>query len=573
MNGMVKLPIGIEDFEKIREGGFYFIDKTGLIRELLDNWGEVNLFTRPRRFGKSLNMSMLKSFFEIGGKKKLFDGLEISKETALCDEYMGKFPVISVSLKGVSANSYEAARDRMCSVIGKEALRFQFLLESEKLTEKEKIMYDKLTTVEKGSQGIFAMADSVLVESLHTLSMLLEKHYGQKVIILMDEYDVPLAKAFDKGYYDLMAGLMRSIFEQAFKTNDSLYFSVLTGCLRVSKESIFTGLNNPKILSITSVRFDEYFGFMDDEVAKLLEYYHLSERYDTIKKWYDGYHFGNVDVYCPWDVINYVDELRDDPELEPKDYWSNTSGNDIIRRFLKMAKSTTKREIEELIAGGSVVKTLKEELTYRDLYSTIENVWSVLFTTGYLTRRGKLSGRSVRLVIPNEEIRDLFVTQISEWIQEVAREDGRFLDDFCVAFQNGDAAEAEKRLKKYLDDTISIRDTAVRKDLKENFYHGMLVGLLGYKDNWYVTSNRESGDGYSDILVEVDDERIGMVIEVKYSDDGKLEAGCREALKQIEDRHYDSRLRADGMRTMLKYGVACHVKECKVVMVKESLEK
>lgn len=571
MNAAMKLPIGIEDFKGIRTEGFYYIDKTGLIKELLYNWGKVNLFTRPRRFGKSLNMSMLKNFFEIGCKKELFDGLEISRETTLCDEYMGRFPVISVSLKGVSGETYEAARARMCSVLGKEAMRFQFLLESDKLTEKEKIMYDQLTMVDGQNRGSFVMADSVLEEGLQTLSMLLEKHYARKVIILMDEYDVPLAKAFEKGYYDAMVGLMHNMFEQAFKTNDSLYFSVLTGCLRMSKESIFTGLNNPKILSVTSVQFDEYFGFTDDEVVKLLECYHLSESYDAIREWYDGYHFGNVDVYCPWDVINYVDELRTDPELEPRNYWLNTSGNAIIRRFLKMARATTKREIEELIAGGSVTKEVKEGLTYRDLYSSVENVWSVLFTTGYLTQRGKMSGKSVRLVIPNEEIRDLFVTQVSEWIQEVAREDGRFLDDFCEAFKNGDAADAQKRFKKYLENTISIRDTAVRKNLKENFYHGVILGLLGYKDDWYVSSNQESGDGYSDILVEVNEKKVGMVIEVKYVDNGDLAAGCREALEQIEARKYDSLLRADGMQIILKYGVACHVKECKVEVVKESL--
>ena len=565
----MKLPVGIENFEEIRTEGFYYIDKTCLIRDLLRDWGKVNLFTRPRRFGKSLNMSMLKSFFEVGGKKELFDGLEISRETALCEAYMGKFPVVSVSLKGVNGNDFETARSMMCSVIGKEALRFQFLLESEKLTPKEKAMYHQLTDVDEQNRESFVMPDSVLEGSLQTLSMLLQKHYGSKVIILIDEYDVPLAKANENGYYERMVLLIRNMFEQALKTNDSLYFAVLTGCLRVSKESVFTGLNNPKILSVTSVRFDEYFGFTDKEVREMLEYYNLSEAYGVVKEWYDGYHFGDVDVFCPWDVVSYVDELKDDPNLEPKDYWSNTSGNDIMRRFLRMAKSTTKREIEELIAGGTVTKVIKEELTYRDLYQSIENVWSVLFTTGYLTQKGKKSGKKVRLVIPNEELRNMFLNQILEWIQEIAREDGALLRAFCEAFKDGNAQDAQNRFKKYLDDTISIRDTAVRQDLKENFYHGILLGLLAYKDDWYVVSNKESGDGYSDIMVEISDEKIGMVIEVKYAEDGNLEAGCQEALKQIENRRYVALLRADGMRRILKYGVACRAKECRIEVVEE----
>lgn len=565
----MKLPVGIENFEEIRTEGFYYIDKTCLIRDLLRDWGKVNLFTRPRRFGKSLNMSMLKCFFEVGAKKELFDGLAISGETDLCEAYMGKFPVVSVSLKGVNGNDFGTARSMMCSVIGKEALRFQFLAESEKLTQKEKVLYHQLTNVDEQNRENFIMPDSVLEGSLQTLSMLLQKHYGRKVIILIDEYDVPLAKANENGYYEQMVLLIRNMFEQALKTNDSLHFAVLTGCLRVSKESVFTGLNNPKILSITSVRFDEYFGFTDKEVREMLEYYNLSEAYDVVKEWYDGYHFGDVDVYCPWDVVSYVDELKDDPDLEPKDYWSNTSGNDIVRRFLQMAKLTTKREMEELIAGGTVTKVIKEELTYRDLYQSIENVWSVLFTTGYLTQKGKKSGKKVRLVIPNEELRNMFLNQILEWIQEMAREDGAFLKAFCEAFKNGDALEAQNRFEKYLDDTISIRDTAVRQSLKENFYHGILLGLLAYKDDWYVASNKESGNGYSDIIVEISSEKTGIVIEVKYVEDGNLEVGCREALKQIENRRYASLLRADGMMRILKYGVACHAKECRIEVIEE----
>ncbi len=563
----MKLPVGIENFEEIRTEGFYYIDKTCLIRDLLRDWGKVNLFTRPRRFGKSLNMSMLKCFFEVGAKKELFDGLAISGETDLCEAYMGKFPVVSVSLKGVNGIDFETARAMMCAAIGKEAMRFQFLENSDKLTEKEKAMYHQLTTVDAQQRESFIMPDSVLKESLQTLSMLLQKHYERKVIILIDEYDVPLAKANENGYYDEMVLLIRNLFEQALKSNESLYFAVLTGCLRVSRESVFTGLNNPKIRSITSVSFDEYFGFTDQEVRKLLDDYELSAAYDTVKKWYDGYHFGNVDVYCPWDVVSYVDELKDDRSLEPKDYWSNTSGNEVLKRFLRMAKSTTKREIEELIAGGTVVKMLKEELTYRDLYQSIENVWSVLFTTGYLTQQGKPSGRKVRLTIPNEEIRNLFMNQILEWIQDVAREDGAFLNAFCEAFKNGDAAEAQNRFTRYLQETISIRDTAVRQDLRESFYHGILLGLLAYKDEWYVYSNKESGAGYCDILVESAREKVGIVIEVKYAEDGNLKDACSRALDQIDSRGYTASLLADGMRKILKYGVACHGKECRIETV------
>jgi len=561
-----RLPIGIEDFEKLRTENFYYIDKTGLIRELLNNWGEVNLFTRPRRFGKSLNMSMLKSFFEIGDKGELFDGLAISREEDICREYMGQFPVVSISLKGVEGEDYATARSMLCSAVGTEAMRFQFLSESDRLTDKEKRLYDQLTMVDEESRGSFRMPDSILIESLKTLSILLHKHYGKKVILLIDEYDVPLAKANEKDYYDRMVTLIRNLFGQVLKTNGSLYFAVLTGCLRVAKESIFTGLNNPKILSITNVKFDEYFGFTDAEVLELLAYYDLMDYYGTVKNWYDGYRFGNVDVYCPWDVVNYADDLQDAPELAPKNYWSNTSGNEVVRHFLeRVGQGLTKREIENLIAGETIIKEIRQELTYHKLYDSVDNIWSVLFATGYLTQRGKPDGDCFQLAIPNMEIRKIFTGQVMELFKENVQKDGESLRIFCEALKSGDAESAERQFADYLKKTISIRDTFVRQDTKENFYHGILIGILGYKSGWYVSSNKEAGEGYSDIQIEIEDEKIGIVIEVKYAHDSDLEGVCGEALTQIEKKGYARQLYTDGMEKVLKYGIACYKKECRVV--------
>lgn len=569
-----KLPIGIENFEKIRTEGFYYVDKTGLIKELLQNWGEVNLFTRPRRFGKSLNMSMLKYFFEIGSDKSLFDGLAISKEEALCRDYMGKFPVISVSFKGANGDNFATARAMMSSIIETEAMRFDFLLESNVLSEQEKRRYEQLIYVEEPGKEPYVMSDATLAGSLKLLSQLLCKHYGQKVVILIDEYDVPLAKAFDMGYYDQMINLLRNMFGEALKTNDSLQFAVLTGCLRVSKESIFTGLNNLRVLSVTSVLFDEHFGFTDDEVKELLNAYGLSESYQVVKDWYDGYHFGNADIYCPWDVICYCDELRADGLAQPKNYWINTSGNDAVRHFIQMADGeSVKREIERLIEGEAVRKEIYEELTYRDLYTSPENIWSVLFTTGYLTQMGRPEGREYQLMIPNAEIRDIFKSQIMEWFKEKVRGDGEALQLFCQALQNGDADSVEKQFTAYLKKTISIRDTYVHKGRKENFYHGILLGLLGFKSDWAVMSNRESGEGYSDILIEIGDEEIGIVIEVKYPDNANLEEGCRKALDQIETKNYEEQLRDEGMKTILKYGIACYKKRCRVACEKKIEER
>ena len=565
-----KLPVGVEDFEKIRREGFYYVDKTTMIRDLLRKWGEVNLFTRPRRFGKSLNMSMLKAFFEIGCDKTLFDGLAISGEQDLCEKYMGKFPVISVSLKGVNGADYETARALLCSVIGNEAARFRFLLETDRISELEKELYRQLLITDPNRQGMYAMPDAVLMGSLKTLSMLLKEYYKTEVIILIDEYDVPLAKASERGYYESMALLIRNLFEQALKTNDSLYFAVMTGCLRVAKESIFTGLNNLKLLSVTNVRFDEYFGFTDEEVRELLRYYGREDRYEAMREWYDGYRFGNVEVYCPWDVISYCDDLTDDPEAEPRDYWSNTSSNDVIRHFIeKVDHGLTRSEIEALVSGEILTKEIHEDLTYNRLYDSVDHIWSVLFATGYLTQRGKAEGKRYRLAIPNREIRNIFTEQIMTMFKEAVAKDGESLDAFCAALQKGDAREAERLFTAYLGKTISIRDTSVRKASRENFYHGILLGILGFKSGWYVRSNEESGEGWSDILVRLENEDTGMIIEIKYAEEGRYAAACEQALRQIEEKDYTAKLKEEGCSLILKYAVACFRKKCRIVCERE----
>ncbi len=565
-----RLPIGMESFQEIRTERCYYVDKTGLIRDLLYKGGKVNLFTRPRRFGKSLNMSMLKTFFEIGCDPALFEGLEIAEEQELCEQYMGQFPVVSVSLKGVNGGDYATARALMCATIGEEALRlYDVLSNSEKLNAIEKKQYEQLVEVDTSGRESFVMSDAVLMGSLKTLCTLLYKHYGKKAIVLIDEYDVPLAKANERGYYDQMILLIRNLFEQVLKTNDSLYFAVLTGCLRVSKESIFTGLNNLKVMSITDPECDAYFGFTDTEVKEMLAYYKLEEKYSSIKEWYDGYRFGDADVYCPWDVVVYVDKLCAKESIPPSDYWSNTSSNYILRKLLEQATPDTRDEIERLIAGETVWKEIKEELTYKELYDSIEHVWSVLFTTGYLTKRGEGTGRVRQLAIPNREIHNIFMTQIREWMQVEVRKDDTRLLEFCKAFEQADAEQVEQIFSGYLNDTISIRDTAVRKELKENFYHGFLLGLLRYRRDWKVLSNRESGRGYADIVIELFMQKMGIVIELKYVDDGNLEAGCQAALAQIEQEGYTSQPELDGMKKILKCAMACHVKDCKVVFEKE----
>lgn len=558
-----KIPVGIENFQDMRKFNFYYIDKTNLIEQLLDNWSKVTLFTRPRRFGKTLNMSMLRSFFELGTDKSLFDGLYISKNKELCEEHMGKYPVIFFSLKSVEGLKFENARYRIIEMIGREAQRYEFLAKSDKLSENEKAQYKALIALDNGK---YTMDDDILISGIQMLSHLLYKHYGQKTVILIDEYDVPLDKAFENGYYKEMVSLIRGIFGMALKTNDSLQFAVLTGCLRISKESIFTGLNNFEVLSILNTQYDEAFGFTDGEVKQILEDYNLSDHYPDVKEWYDGYHFGNTDIYCPWDVIRYCKNLCADPAALPEDFWSNSSGNAMVRRFIDKADIRTKNEIERLIAGEDIEKDISQELTYDEIDKSIENLWSVLFTTGYLTHKGCTESGRYRLAIPNKEVRNLFIRKIREWFSDVTRNDGKTLEEFCNAFVDKDPGKIEQIFGDYLWNTISIRDTATAKAKKENFYHGILLGLLGYKASWLIKSNAESGTGYSDILVEVPDNRTGIVIELKYAEDGDMDSACSRALEQIEEKDYVDKLRQDGMRNFIKYGIACFKKDCKVVI-------
>ncbi len=558
-----KLPMGIEDFKRIRSEEFYYIDKTGLIRELLENESYINLFTRPRRFGKSLNMSMLKYFFEIGSDSTLFNGLEISKETELCAKYMGKFPVISITLKGASGRTFEEAMGMLRNIIGNEAMRFQFLLQSKQLTEIEHKRYEALINIDK--TGSYTMSDELLKDSLLILSQLLQKHYNQNVVILIDEYDVPLDKAYQSGYYDAMVELIRVLFGNAFKTNGSLHLAVLTGCLRISKESIFTGLNNFKVYTVKDVRYKEYFGFTDQEVKQMLEYYGFTDQYNAVKEWYDGYLFGNLGIYCPWDVINYCGDLRDASVEKPQNYWVNTSSNNIIRKFIDRADNTTKDEIEQLIHGKSIKKKIRQELTYRDLDSKIDNLWSILFTTGYLTQCGIQKGDFTELVIPNKEIQWIFEEQIQEWFEAEVGKDINMLKEFGRAFEENNIEGIEKGLTSYLRKTISIRDTNAKKEMKENFYHGILLGLFAGMNNWRVKSNAEAGEGYSDISIEIDDKEIGIIIEVKYAEKAAFDSACKEALEQIQNRNYEELLIDDGMTVIRKYGIACYKKRCKVI--------
>lgn len=560
-----RLPIGIEFFDEMIKNQYYYVDKTGMISELLRSGGKVTLFTRPRRFGKSLNMSMLKNFFSLQGDKRIFNELQISRDKQVCEEYMGKFPVISISLKSVDGFAYRNAYEMLCATIGNEAMKFQYLMDSTKLTDREKEQYGLL--IKGGDRIPFEMDEVTLTGSLKTLSLLLEKHHGKQTVLLIDEYDVPLSKASEHGYYKEMAMLIRKLFEQVLKTNESLKLAVLTGCMRISKESIFTGLNNFEVLSVADVRFDEYFGFTDQEVRKLLEYYHLSDKYQQIKEWYDGYQFGNVEVYCPWDVMNYCVTLLADPNAEPQNYWINTSSNEAVRRFIRESDNsgTIRREIEGLVAGECIIKELHQELTYEDMYQTVDNIWSVLFTTGYLTQRGRSEGNIFRLAIPNREIRNIFTTQIMQLFRENVKKDGELLNRFCEALENGNTESAEKCFGEYLRKTISIRDTSVRKEMKENFYYGVLLGILGIKENWIVRSNRESGEGYSDILIETDDTAMGIVIEMKYAEDGNLQKAAEKALKQIESKQYEEALYDEGIEQILRYGIACYKKRCKIL--------
>ena len=556
MNDTLKLPVGIDDFKKIREAGFYYVDKTKLIEQLLQSWGEVTLFTRPRRFGKTLNMSMLKSFFEIGAEKSLFQGLYISEKEKLCAEYMGKYPVIFLSLKGVEGLHFADAQKMLMTIINNEVRRHYYLKTSDKLTVEDRKQFEKMLLNE----------DVNLVDSLRLLSQLLYLHYDQKVVILIDEYDVPLDKAFKNGYYQEMVSLIRGLFGQALKTNEFLQFAVLTGWLRVSKESIFTGLNNFEINSIVDIEHEEGFGFTDAEVMQMLKYYHCTERYSDIKEWYDGYHFGNADIYCPWDVINFVKKLLTDSNAKPSAFWINSSGNDLVKLFVDKADQSTKDEIERLVAGESVTKRIRLDLTYDEIENSIDNVWSVLFTTGYLTNIGNPESGVYELVIPNREVHEVFVLQIQEWFQRsVAKEES--MPEFSKAILNADAEELQKQLNVIMSRMISVLDTKAREEQKENFYHGLLLGLLrGSNPDWLIKSSRESGDGYSDILIEPENPDVGIIIEVKHAASiSGLDKACENAMAQIKNRRYDETLRENGRCDILAYGIAFHKKRCRVV--------
>lgn len=563
MDEFLKLPVGIDNFEKIRRNGFYYVDKTSLIEQLFSNWGEVNLFTRPRRFGKTLNMSMLKYFFEIGTDRSLFDGLHISSNEKICSEHMGKYPVIFLSLKNAEGLNFDTAKYQMVELIAREAERFPFLAKDTNLSDRDREKYRVLTAF---ADGHYQMSDDVLYGSLQTLSELLYKHFNQKTVILIDEYDVPLDKAFQHGYYREMVALIRAMFGRALKTNEALAFAVLTGCLRVSKESIFTGLNNFKILSITDSRFDEQFGFTDKEVQKLLADYHLEARFSETKEWYDGYRFGNVDVYCPWDVINHIDRIKDDPNARPEAYWINTSGNDLVKRFVDKANRTTRNEIEQLIAGNAIEKTLRLDLTYDEIDNSIENLWSVLFTTGYLTQTGMTEDGAYRLVIPNREICEVFKLQIQEWFKKSIFSNTEQLTAFWKAFEEGNTDGVEMYLNRIMSNSISVFDIKTGEGKKEISYHNLLVGILTGNADWLVKSNVEAGEGFADIIVETEDPNAGIIVELKYTKNyDEMEQACKAALDQINDRRYQEYLLNDGRKDITLYGFAFCKKRCKAM--------
>lgn len=562
----LKLPVGIEDFREIRRDGFYYIDKTRLIEQLLDSWGKVNLFTRPRRFGKSLNMSMLRYFFEIGTDKTLFDGLHILQRKDLCDEYMGRFPVVFLTLKGVDGLTFEKATNKLIKIVALEAERFIFLKNSDKLTDNEKQRYCALVKMQDGK---YAMDEDTLESALQTLSELLYRHYGQKVVILVDEYDVPLDKAYQNGYYKEMVSMIRSLFGEALKTNEFLQFAVLTGCLRVSRESIFTGLNNFKIFSITDARFDEQFGFTEDEVGKMLKDYHLEEHLAEMKEWYDGYHFGDADIYCPWDVINRVDDLCDTPEAKPKCYWINSSGNALVKRFVSIANRTTQDEIEHLIAGEPIEKSVRLDLTYDEIDKSIDNIWSVLFTTGYLTQADMTEQGAYKLVIPNKEVRTVYISQIQEWFKQKIADNTEQMAYFWKAIEDGNAEIIEQYLNQTLSNTISVFDTKAPEMEKENSYHTFLAGMLTGNTDWVVKSNVEAGEGFADIIIKPQNPDDGIIFELKYSKEASgLDKACERAIKQIRDRRYLEYLKNDGRHNMIFYGIAFYKKRCKVVVEK-----
>ncbi len=557
-----KLPIGEEFFRNIRTKGFYYVDKTEFISELLRTRGSVNLFTRPRRFGKSLNLDMLKTFFEIGTDAALFENLKISEEKELCEQYMGRYPVVSISLKDVGGEDFQTAYETLSTVVSEEAARLDFLMESSRLMQYDKARFERLAEnrLEKPSD---------LYNSLKLLTRLLRKHYGVSAIVLIDEYDVPLDKAYQNGYYPQMVSLIRSIFSQALKTNENLEFAVITGCLQIARESIFTGLNNFKIRTVSDVRFAKYFGFTDLEVKALLDYYNLGEKFGLFKEWYDGYRFGNTHVYCPWDVLNQCDKFCESKNARMESHWENSSSNHIVKDILEHSNETTRAEIEALISGECVEKPLISGLTYQDFDSREPQkrqtyLWSILFSTGYLTDAGEPAGKVHKLVIPNREILEIYEDRIHAWFETRAVSNTERWKEFCEAVKRGDGEKVGLLFDSFMNDSISIRDTYVRKEMKENFYHGMLLGLMRAEESWIVKSNAESGIGYTDILIMIPSERVGCIMEVKYAENGAFETACNQAMKQIEDGGYMAVLKQEDMRIIHKFGIACYKKSCRV---------
>ncbi len=545
---------GLEDFAQLIHDGFYYVDKTYIVKELLEKWSNVNLFTRPRRFGKTLLMDMLKCFFEIDGPKEVFEGLKIAQEKEICEQYQGKYPVIFLSLKSVNALTFEVARDILKGILANEALRHSYLKMSDKLDEDEHDTFRKMCKMENAE----TVSDAFLMSSLNNLSKYLYKHHGQKVIILLDEYDVPLDKAEQNGFYKEMLSMIRGLFDQTLKTNPYMQSAVMTGCLRIAKESIFTGMNKVNVYTVLDRNFSDAFGYTDEEVKTMLEYLGFTQHYEDIKAWYDGYQFGDKHIYCPWDVNKYCDDLYTEAVTTPKPYWMNTSGNDIIRKFIETsAEEALEDEVEELINGGSVRKKIHQELTYKDLYTTIDNIWSILFTTGYLTVDGDPEDEELNLVIPNQGIRKIFRDQVFEWIKEGLKNNPEYLNGFCEYFVQGKAAEIEDQFNEFLDETISIRDSG-----EEKFYHAYLLGMLRNRKDWRLKSNVETGNGYCDISIKLPKQKLGILIEMKYTrDETKLEEYCREALDQIERKGY----KIERVTKTLKYGIACCRKQCRVM--------
>lgn len=562
------LPIGIDNFEKLITRGYYFVDKTLLIKDLLDNKADANLFTRPRRFGKTLNMSMLQYYFEdrrdeLTGDKidnsYLFEGLNIKEEGEQYTEYIGQYPVINLSLKSGKQPNYKMAYDSLIDEIMKEYRRHNFVLNSDKLLESEKKIFLNISNGEA--------KEIEYAKSLQFLSICLEKYFGRKTIILIDEYDVPLENAFFQGFYDEMISFMRSLFESALKTNPSLEFSVITGCLRISRESIFTGLNNLKIISILDDRYAEHFGFTDDEVIKICEDYNMQQKYETIKQWFNGYIFGETNVYNPWSVMQYVDDLKANINKSPKSYWANTSSNSIVKRLIERADDITKGEIEALIEGKTIEKPVHEDITYDDVYDNLDNLWNFMFFTGYFKKISERMDENtqenfVELAIPNLEVKYIFRTKILKWFNEKIKSEDLSL--LYTSIIKGEVDVFQKEVNRLLKKTISFNDAY------ENFYHGFMIGLLSHMDGYIVKSNRETGDGRCDIYIKplsIFDKAV--IIEMKVCDKPKeLFTKSQDALQQIEDKKYAYELNESGYEDIIKYGMAFYRKDC-LVKIKE----